>query len=36
VLWIDDKGKTKIDYRPVHMKTLSNDVDVIAPKARVY
>ncbi|MCF8007837.1 MAG: succinate dehydrogenase flavoprotein subunit [Methylovulum sp.] len=25
-----------IDYRPVHMFTLSNDVDVIPPKERVY
>jgi succinate dehydrogenase / fumarate reductase, flavoprotein subunit len=34
--WIDDKGKTDIDYRPVHMYTLSKDVDVVPPKARTY
>ena len=36
VIWIDDKGKTKLGYRDVRLKTLSNDVEVIAPKARVY
>ena len=34
--WIDAKGATRIDYRPVHMTTLSNDVQVFPPKARVY
>ena len=33
---IDEKGKVEIDYRPVHMYTLTNDVKVIPPKARVY
>ncbi|MBR71608.1 MAG: succinate dehydrogenase flavoprotein subunit [Rhodospirillaceae bacterium] len=37
VAWIDDEGKSvTIDYRPVHMNTLSNDVKTIPPKARVY
>ncbi|RNF83187.1 succinate dehydrogenase flavoprotein subunit [Montanilutibacter psychrotolerans] len=34
--WLDDKGETRIDYRPVHMYTLSDDVSVIPPKKRVY
>jgi len=34
--WIDEKGNVKIDYRPVHMNTLSNEVKPIPPKARVY
>ena len=37
VAWIDDDGKSvTIDYRPVHMETLSNEVQAIPPKARVY
>ena len=35
-IWVDDDGKTKIDYRPVHLRTLTNEVEVVAPKARVY
>jgi succinate dehydrogenase / fumarate reductase, flavoprotein subunit len=34
--WLDDKGKKKIDYRPVHTKTLTSDVEYVAPKKRVY
>ena len=35
--WIDLKsGATKIDYRPVHAYTMTNDIAYIAPKARVY
>ena len=35
--WINnDTGAVKIDYRPVHAYTMSNDVSYIAPKARVY
>ncbi|PKM01262.1 MAG: fumarate reductase (quinol) flavoprotein subunit, partial [Gammaproteobacteria bacterium HGW-Gammaproteobacteria-6] len=34
--WVDGKGETRIDYRPVHMVTLSDDVEVVPPKARVY
>ncbi|MBY6205784.1 succinate dehydrogenase flavoprotein subunit [Halomonas denitrificans] len=36
LIWLDDKGESKIDYRPVHMYTLSDDVDVIPPKKRTY
>ena len=36
LIWIDDEGEAKIDYRPVHMYTLSDDVDVIPPKKRTY
>jgi len=36
LIWMDDGGKTRIDYRPVHMYTLSDDVEVIPPKARTY
>jgi succinate dehydrogenase / fumarate reductase flavoprotein subunit len=34
--WIDGGGKTSIDYRPVHDYTMTNDVQYIPPKARVY
>jgi succinate dehydrogenase / fumarate reductase flavoprotein subunit len=35
--WIDpDKRTVKLDYRPVHTYTLTNDVNYIEPKARVY
>ena len=34
--WIDESGKTAIDYRPVHDYTMTNDVQYIPPKARVY
>jgi succinate dehydrogenase / fumarate reductase flavoprotein subunit len=34
--WLDDAGKTTIDYRPVHMYTLTDDVKVIPNKKRVY
>ncbi len=36
VIWIDERGKTKIDYRPVHMFTLTDEVEVVPPKKRVY
>jgi succinate dehydrogenase / fumarate reductase flavoprotein subunit len=36
ICWVDDAGKTKIDYRPVHMNTLTSDVNVIPAKKRVY
>ncbi len=35
LLWLAD-DKVKIDYRPVHMYTLTDEVDVIPPKKRVY
>lgn len=34
--WMDATGKVRFDYRPVHMYTLSDDVEPIPPKARVY
>lgn len=36
IMWFDEKNKVKIKYRPVHMYTLSDDVDVVPPKKRVY
>ncbi len=34
--WVDDRGKVSFDYRPVHEKTLTDEVDYVEPKARVY
>ena len=35
--WLDpETGKVRIDYRPVHTYTLTNDVEYIPPKARTY
>jgi succinate dehydrogenase / fumarate reductase flavoprotein subunit len=35
--WIDDEKRTvSLDDRPVHTYTLSNDIEYIKPKARVY
>ncbi len=36
ISWLDDKGKVTLDYRPVHLQPLSNDVQSFPPKARVY
>ncbi|WP_138380992.1 succinate dehydrogenase flavoprotein subunit [Luteithermobacter gelatinilyticus] len=35
VAWLED-GKVRIDYRPVHDFTLTEEIDYIKPKARVY
>jgi len=35
--WLDMKtGKATIDYRPVHTNTMTNEVEYIPPKKRVY
>jgi len=34
--WADAKGQVCIDYRPVHLNTLTSDVEAIPPKARTY
>ncbi len=34
--WMDADGKVRFDYRPVHQQTLTDEVDYIEPKARVY
>jgi succinate dehydrogenase / fumarate reductase flavoprotein subunit len=34
--WVEPNGRARMDYRPVHMNTLTNEVEVIAPKARTY
>ena len=35
--WLDETTHTvRIDYRPVHTYTMTNEVQYIEPKARVY
>jgi succinate dehydrogenase / fumarate reductase flavoprotein subunit len=34
--WCDESGKVTLGYRPVHLNTLSNEVESFPPKARVY
>ncbi len=34
--WVDGAGRVSIDYRPVHLNTLTDDVQTIPPKARTY
>jgi len=36
LMWCDDKHKSKVDYRPVHSYTMTDDVEYIKPKPRVY
>ena len=34
--WVDEKWDVRIDYRPVHEYTLTDEVEYITPRARVY
>jgi succinate dehydrogenase / fumarate reductase flavoprotein subunit len=34
--WVDAKGGTRMDYRPVQLHTLTDEVESIPPKARTY
>jgi succinate dehydrogenase / fumarate reductase flavoprotein subunit len=34
--WVDGQGRVCIDYRPVRLNTLTNDVEPVPPKARTY
>jgi succinate dehydrogenase / fumarate reductase flavoprotein subunit len=34
--WVDGSGKVSFDYRPVHQETLTDEVEYVEPKARVY
>ncbi|MBB3228389.1 succinate dehydrogenase / fumarate reductase flavoprotein subunit [Luteibacter sp. Sphag1AF] len=36
LVWVDEAGKSSFDFRPVHMYTLTDDVEVVPPKKRVY
>ncbi|MEQ9557950.1 MAG: FAD-binding protein, partial [Rhodospirillales bacterium] len=34
--WVNEDGSVRLDYRPVHTWTLTDEVQYIEPKARVY
>jgi succinate dehydrogenase / fumarate reductase flavoprotein subunit len=34
--WINSEGKVTLDYRKVHLFTMTDEVEVVAPKKRVY
>jgi succinate dehydrogenase / fumarate reductase flavoprotein subunit len=34
--WLGEEGEPTLDYRPVHYYTLTDEVEVVPPKARVY
>jgi succinate dehydrogenase / fumarate reductase, flavoprotein subunit len=34
--WLDAGGNVRLGYRPVHLYTLSNEVQAFPPKTRVY
>ena len=34
--WYERGGEVKSDYRPVHLNTLTDEVEAVPPKARVY
>ena len=36
IAWCGEDGRPRIDYRPVHLQPLTNDVQAFPPKARVY
>ena len=36
LMWVNNEGETRVNYRPVNLFTLTDDVEVVAPKARVY
>jgi len=36
LVWVQGAGRVRLDYRPVHLKTLTDEIETIPPKARVY
>ena len=36
VAWVDDAGTVKLGYRPVHLNTMTDEVQPFPPKKRVY
>jgi len=36
LVWVDPKGAVRFDYRPVELRTMTDEVDPVPPKARTY
>ena len=36
LIWLDEDGRSRIDYRPVHSNTMTNEVQAVPPQDRVY
>ena len=36
VMWMNEQNESELGYRPVHMNTLTNEVEPVPPVARVY
>jgi len=36
LIWHGEQGEVSIDYRPVHLYTMTDEVEMVPPKARVY
>jgi succinate dehydrogenase / fumarate reductase flavoprotein subunit len=36
LVWVDERGGVRFDYRPVEMRTLTDEIAAIPPKARTY
>jgi succinate dehydrogenase / fumarate reductase flavoprotein subunit len=34
--WVNEKGEVRTEYRPVHLETLTDEVESFPPKARTY
>ncbi len=36
LIWLDEDGRSRMEYRPVHTSTMTNEVQAVPPKDRVY
>ncbi|MBS0422163.1 MAG: succinate dehydrogenase flavoprotein subunit [Proteobacteria bacterium] len=36
LVWVEGAGRVRFDYRPVHLETLTDEVETVPPKARTY
>ena len=36
LIWVEGPGQVRFDYRPVHLETLTDEVETVPPKARTY